>query len=109
PSLLPEPIRSWTCRFPPFPAVLVQFARVFQSATGIIVFSQLAIATADDTEELIFYVEALWFVIGQIYVVLSISVADLALGHGVLSASAKWPGKRRLFCRRLFLVHRGDF
>jgi hypothetical protein len=36
----------------PFPAVLVQFARVFQSATGIIVFSQLAIATPDDTEEL---------------------------------------------------------
>jgi hypothetical protein len=30
---------------PPFPAVLVQFARVFQSATGIIVFSQVAIAT----------------------------------------------------------------
>jgi hypothetical protein len=69
----------------------------------------VAIATSDDTEELMYYVEALWFVIGQIYVVLSISVADLALGHGVLSAGAKWPGKRRLFCRRLFLVHRGDF
>ena len=43
--LLDMPIAS-------FPAVLVQFARVFQSATGIIVFSQVAIATSDDTEEL---------------------------------------------------------
>jgi hypothetical protein len=36
----------------PFSAIPVQFARLFQSATGIIVFSQVAIATSDDTEEL---------------------------------------------------------
>ena len=48
-----------------FLQIPVQFARVFQSATGIIVFSQVVIATSDDTEELMYYVEALWFVIGQ--------------------------------------------
>jgi hypothetical protein len=36
----------------PLSAIPVQFARLFQSATGIIVFSQVVIATSDDTEEL---------------------------------------------------------
>jgi hypothetical protein len=49
----------------PVPAIPVQFARVFQSATGIVVFSQVAIATSDDTEKLMEYVEGSWFVIGQ--------------------------------------------
>jgi hypothetical protein len=44
-SLLDMPVLS-------FRAISVQFARVFQSATGIIVFSQVVIATSDDTEEL---------------------------------------------------------
>jgi hypothetical protein len=57
-SLLDMPIS-------PVPAILLQFARVFQSATGIIVFAQVAIATSDDTEKLIKYVEESWFVIGQ--------------------------------------------
>jgi hypothetical protein len=43
----------------PVPATSVQFARVFQSATGIIVFSQLAIATSTGAEKLMEYVEAL--------------------------------------------------
>jgi hypothetical protein len=61
-----ETIRSWTCRF--FPGVLgipVQFARLFQSATGIIVFSKVAIATSMDAEKLMDYAESLLFVIGQ--------------------------------------------
>jgi hypothetical protein len=49
----------------PLPAISVQFARVFQSATGIIVFSQVAIATSTGAEKLMDYVEALWFFIGQ--------------------------------------------
>jgi hypothetical protein len=51
----------------PLPAISVQFqfARVFQSATGIIVFSQVAIATSTGAEKLMEYVEALWFFIGQ--------------------------------------------
>ena len=57
-SLLDMPIS-------PFRAFPVQFACLIQSATGIIVFSQVAIATSDDTEELMYYAEALWFVIGQ--------------------------------------------
>jgi hypothetical protein len=44
-SLLDMPVLS-------FRAIPVQFARVFQSATGIIVFSQVVIATSGDTEEL---------------------------------------------------------
>jgi hypothetical protein len=66
PPFLPSRFAPGHANFPPFPTVLVQFARVFQSATGIIVFSQVAIATSDDTEELMYYVEALWFVLGQI-------------------------------------------
>jgi hypothetical protein len=60
-----EAIRSWTCRFPPLPAIPVQFARLFQSATGIVVLSQVAIATSTDAEKLVEYVEDLSFVIGQ--------------------------------------------
>jgi hypothetical protein len=57
-SLLDMPIS-------PVPAIPVQFARVFQSATGIIVFSQVAIATSTGAEKLMKYVEGLCFVIGQ--------------------------------------------
>jgi hypothetical protein len=41
-----------TFRFPLFSAVPVQFARVFQSATGIMVFSQVVIATLTDAEKI---------------------------------------------------------
>ena len=43
----------------------VQFARVLQSATGIITFPQLDIATSTDAEKLVEYAEGFWFVIGQ--------------------------------------------
>jgi hypothetical protein len=48
----------------PLPAIPVQFqfARLIQSATGIIVFSQVAIATSTGAEKLMEYVEALWFI-----------------------------------------------
>jgi hypothetical protein len=49
----------------PVPEIPVQFARLLQSATGIVVFTQVAIATSNDTETLMEYVEALSFVIGQ--------------------------------------------
>jgi hypothetical protein len=51
-SLLDIPI------FPLFP-IPVQFARVSQSATGIIMFLQLAIATSTDAEKLMEYAEGL--------------------------------------------------
>ena len=57
-SLLDMPIFAGSCN-------LVQFARVFQSATGIIVFFQVAIVTATDVEKLMEYMEGSWFVIGQ--------------------------------------------
>jgi hypothetical protein len=37
----------------------VQFARLIQSATGIILLSQVVIATSDDTEKLMDHVEGL--------------------------------------------------
>jgi hypothetical protein len=49
----------------PVPPVPVQFARIFQSATGIIVFTEVAIAASDDTDKLMGYVEQLWFVVSQ--------------------------------------------
>jgi hypothetical protein len=48
----------------PVPVVPFQFACVFQSATGIVVFSQVAIATSTVDEKLMEYVEGLWFVVG---------------------------------------------
>ena len=57
-SLLDMPIS-------PVPEIPVQFARLLQSATGIMVFTQVAIATSDDTEKLMEYAEALSFLIGQ--------------------------------------------
>jgi hypothetical protein len=51
--------------FSPVPAVPVQFARIFQSATGIIVFTEVAIAASDYTDRLMEHAEQLWFVIGQ--------------------------------------------
>jgi hypothetical protein len=47
-------------------SIPVQFARLIQSATGIIVFSQVVIATSVGTERLMYYVEGLWFVIDQL-------------------------------------------
>jgi hypothetical protein len=41
----------------PLPAIPVQFARVFQSATGIIIFSQVAIAASSGAEKIEDYVE----------------------------------------------------
>jgi hypothetical protein len=49
----------------PLSAIPVQFARLFQSATGIIIFSQVVIATSMGIEKLMSYVESLSFVIGQ--------------------------------------------
>jgi len=60
-----EAIRSWTCRFFPGSCNSFQFACVFQSATGIIIFSQVAIATSTDAEKLVEYVEGFSLVIGQ--------------------------------------------
>ena len=51
--------------FSPVPEIPVQFARLFQSATGIIIFSQVAIATSTDAEKLVEYVEGFSLVIGQ--------------------------------------------
>jgi hypothetical protein len=48
-SLLDMPI------FPQFVPIPVQFARLIQSATGIIVLSQVAIATSGGTEQLMRY------------------------------------------------------
>jgi hypothetical protein len=108
-----EAICSSTFRFPPFPAIPVQFARVFQSATGIIVFSQVVIATSTDAEKLIDDVEDLLCATGQGQIETRFSVfaqsSDFDLGYGILPAGAQRPSKRRLFCRRLFLVHRGRF
>jgi len=57
-SLLDMPIS-------PFRAFPVQFACLIQSATGIIVFSQVVIATSVGTERLMYYVEGFWGVIDQ--------------------------------------------
>ena len=57
-SLLDMPI------FPRFLQFL-SIACVFQSATGIIIFSQVAIATSTDAEKLVEYVEGSSLVIGQ--------------------------------------------
>jgi len=51
--------------FSPVPEIPVQFARLFQSATGIIIFSQVVIATSMGIEKLMSSVESLSFVIGQ--------------------------------------------
>jgi hypothetical protein len=59
-----QTIPCWTPIFPLFP-IPVQFARVSQSATGIIMFFQLAIATSTDAEKLMEYVEGLWLLIDQ--------------------------------------------
>jgi hypothetical protein len=57
-SLLDMPIS-------PVSEIPVQFARLIQSATGIIVLSQVAIATSDYAEKLMEYVEGSLFAIGQ--------------------------------------------
>jgi hypothetical protein len=57
-SLLDMPIFTSSCSS-------VQFACLFQSATGIVVFSEVVIATSDDAEKLMRYVEGLWFAVGQ--------------------------------------------
>jgi hypothetical protein len=86
---------------------------VFQSATGIIVLSELAIATSDDTEQLMDYVEGLLVATSQTLFQFHFSIfaasSDLHPMRGILHPSAQWPGKRDLFRRWLFLVHRGSF
>jgi hypothetical protein len=71
----------------PVPAIPVQFARVCQSATGIIVFSQLVIATSDDTGKLIAYAESLFVALDRTQIPLLPSVffasSDLPLEHVV--------------------------
>jgi hypothetical protein len=57
-SLLDMPIFPGSCNF-------FQFACVFQSATGIVIFSQVVIATSTDAERLMDYVEGFSLVIGQ--------------------------------------------
>ena len=99
--------------FSPVPEIPVQFARLFQSATGIIIFSQVVIATSMGIEKLMTYVESLSFVIGRMQITASLPVfaalSDLRIGGGIFSAGLQRPGKRRLFRGRLFLVHRGSF
>jgi hypothetical protein len=56
-SLLDMPIFPGSCNY-------FQFACVFQSATGIIIFSQVVIATSTDAERLMDYVEELRVVTG---------------------------------------------
>jgi hypothetical protein len=58
-SLLDMPI------FPRGSCNSFQFACVFQSATGIIIFSQVAIAASTGAEKLVEYVEGFSLVIGQ--------------------------------------------
>jgi hypothetical protein len=58
-SLLDMPIFPGFCNS-------FQFACVFQSATGIVVLSELAIATSTDAENLMQYVQCLLFAIGQL-------------------------------------------
>jgi len=105
-SLLDMPIS-------PVPATPVQFARLIQSATGIIILSQVAIATPTDTEKLMHYVEGLLVATSQTQIQFHFSIfaasSDLHPMRGILHASAQWPGKRGLFRRWLFLVHRGSF
>jgi hypothetical protein len=83
------------------------------SATGIILFSQVAIAAPTDAEKLKDNVEGLLFAIGQTPIQVPFSVfatsSDLHLGHNIFHASARRPGKRGLFRRRLFLVYGRSF
>jgi hypothetical protein len=108
-----EAIRSWTCRFSPGSCNSFQFACVFQSATGIIIFSQVVIATSTDVERLMDYVEGFSVAVGQTQIKLHFSIfavaSDLYPLPGNLPAGAQWPGKHGLFRRGLFLVHRGSF
>jgi hypothetical protein len=105
-SLLDMPIPPGSCNS-------FQFACVFQSATGIIIFSQVVIATSTDAERLIDYVEGFSVATGQTQIKFHFSIfaasSDLHPVHGNLPAGAQWPGKRGVFRRGLFLVHRGSF
>ena len=59
------------------------------------------------------YVEGFSLVIGQTKIKFHFSIfaapSDLHPVRGNLLAGAQWPGKRGLFRRGLFLVHRGSF
>lgn len=99
--------------FSPVPAIPVQFACLIQSATGIVVLSHLAIATSDDNEKLMDYVEGLPVATSQTQLQFRFSIfaasSDLHPMRGILHPGAQRPGKRGLFRRWLFLVHRGSF
>ena len=105
-SLLDMPILPGFLQF-------LSIACVFQSATGIIIFSQVVIATSTDVERLMDYVEGFSVAVGQTQIKLHFSIfavaSDLYPLHGNLPAGARWPGKHGLFRRGLFLVHRGSF
>ena len=99
--------------FPTLPAIPVQFARLIQSATGIIILSQLAIATPTNTEKLMDYVDGLLVATCQTQIqfrfFIFATASDLYPMRGILPAGAQWPGKRGLLRWRLFLVHRSSF
>jgi hypothetical protein len=105
-SLLDMPI------FPRFLQFL-SIACVFQSATGIIIFSQVVIATSTDAERLMDYVEGFPVATGQTQIKFHFSIVAASSDRhpvpGNLSAGAQRPGKRGLFRRGLFLVHGGSF
>ncbi len=83
-----------------------------QSATGIIVFSQVVIATSTGTETLMDDVEDLLCATGQPQIQTHFPVfaplSNLHLGHGMLPTGPRCSGKRGIFRRRLFLVHRSS-
>jgi hypothetical protein len=85
-SLLDMPIPRGSCNS-------FQFACVFQSATGIIVFSQLVIATPLDAEKLMHYVEGLSVSASQTQIQFHLSIfaasSGLHAGRGILSADAR--------------------
>jgi hypothetical protein len=91
----------------------VQFARLIQSATGIILLSQVVIATSDDTEKLMDHVEGLLVATSQTQIRFYFSIfaasSNLHPMRGTLPAGAQWPGKRGLFRRWMFLMHGGSF
>jgi hypothetical protein len=90
----------------------LQFACVFQSATGIIVFSEVVIATPAAAEKLMDYVEGLLVAVSQTQIQFHLSIfatpPDLHPGCCFLPAGARQPDKRGLFRWRLFLVHRSN-
>src|SRR5437762_11741624 len=82
--------------FSPLPEIPVQFPRLFQSATGIIIFSQVVIATSMGIEKLMSYVESLSFRTGQMQIPPSLpalpALSDRRIGGRLSSARLPRPG-----------------